>query len=167
MTAYLLGLLTTHWSKNGSKIMTSSPGSMKPMNALSIPDNWGIWLVYTFVRSESSLTLIRARGDGDLCLGIQGPAEERRVCIRNGLLKTRTALFSVRILPTMFNSLGRSLPLSGNTGCIPPGPAHPWPRQGRTWGDYNHCFSPLVSLPLLYFHVLATHKNPWPIFTIG
>lgn len=27
----------THWSKNGSKIMTSSPCSMKPMNALSIP----------------------------------------------------------------------------------------------------------------------------------
>lgn len=27
----------THWSKNGSKIMTSSPGSMNAMNALSMP----------------------------------------------------------------------------------------------------------------------------------
>lgn len=27
----------THWSKKGSKMITSSPGSMKPMNALSIP----------------------------------------------------------------------------------------------------------------------------------
>lgn len=27
----------TYWSKKGSKMMTSSPGSMKPMNALSMP----------------------------------------------------------------------------------------------------------------------------------
>ena len=27
----------THWSKNGSKMMTSSPGSMNAMKALSIP----------------------------------------------------------------------------------------------------------------------------------
>lgn len=86
--------------------MTSSPGSIKPINALSIPGIWGIWLVYTFVRSKSNLTLIRARGDGDLCLRIQGPAEERRVCIRDGLLETRAALFGVRTLPTMFNSRG-------------------------------------------------------------
>jgi len=34
-----VGLLETctHWSKNGSKSMTSSPGSMKAMNALSMP----------------------------------------------------------------------------------------------------------------------------------
>lgn len=28
----------THWSKKGSKMITSSPGSMKPMKALSIPE---------------------------------------------------------------------------------------------------------------------------------
>ena len=28
---------TPHWSKNGSKIITSSPGSMKAMKALNMP----------------------------------------------------------------------------------------------------------------------------------
>lgn len=32
-----ISMLEMYWSKKGSKIMTSSPGSMKPMNALSMP----------------------------------------------------------------------------------------------------------------------------------
>lgn len=37
ITSRLACITRTYWSKKGSKMMTSSPGSMKPMNALSIP----------------------------------------------------------------------------------------------------------------------------------
>lgn len=47
---YVLLHSGTYWSKNGSKTMTSSPGSMNAMNALSMP-------MMHHVGSESAMSL--------------------------------------------------------------------------------------------------------------
>lgn len=66
----------THWSKKGSKMITSSPSSMKAMKALSIPvSSRQKELLNRMV--ELQLTFVGTRRDGYLCLRVQLPPPER------------------------------------------------------------------------------------------
>lgn len=74
--------------------MTSSPGSMKAMNALSMPGGrvgqQGLSLSLNTPRLVQ--TLVGAGGDGDLGVGVQLPAPVRRIGLRDGLLQPGAAL---------------------------------------------------------------------------
>ena len=74
-------------------MMTSSPGSMKPINALSIP------LVAVNVSSAFSgeleyhhPTFVGTSGDRNLRVWIQSPSEKWGVCIGDGFLETGATL---------------------------------------------------------------------------
>ena len=54
-----ISMLDMYWSKKGSKIITSSPGSMKPMNALSIPS----FAPVVMVTSVSGLMVRSKKGE--------------------------------------------------------------------------------------------------------
>lgn len=76
-------------------MITSSPGSMKPMNALNMPSPANVSLIYSNLGYLFILTLIGSSCDRDLGFGVNRPAKERRVGIRDGLLETRATLCGV------------------------------------------------------------------------
>lgn len=80
-------------------MITSSPGSIKAINALSMPIRVGSASGKQPPINHASLkamrnipTLVRAGGDSDLGLGIQLPPPKRRVRVRNGALEPRSPL---------------------------------------------------------------------------
>lgn len=83
----------TYWSKKGSKMITSSPGSMKPIKALSIP------LVVINVSPACSgeleyyyPTFVGTSGNRNLRFWVQSPPKEWGVCIGDGFLETGATL---------------------------------------------------------------------------
>jgi hypothetical protein len=54
------------------------------------------------------LTFICAGCDRDLGIGVDGLAEERRVCVRNSLLETRATLYVVSTLYSLRGATGMS-----------------------------------------------------------
>ena len=83
----------TYWSKKGSKMMTSSPGSMKPINALSIPFVTINVSPVCFGELEyHHPTFVGTSGDRNLRVWIQSPSEKWGVCIGDGFLETGATL---------------------------------------------------------------------------
>ena len=83
----------TYWSKNGSKMMTSSPGSMKPINALSIPlVTINVSPVCSGELEYHHPTFVGTSGDRNLGVWVQSPSEERGVCVGDGFLETGATL---------------------------------------------------------------------------
>lgn len=86
-------------------------------------------------------TFICAGGDGNFRIRVYGSSEGGRVCIRNGLLKSGTALYRIISRKPMASSLKRSaVPLWANTGCTRPGRELPWPHQERIEEGCSRCF---------------------------
>lgn len=84
-----------YWSKKGSKMMTSSPGSMKAMKALNMPKHFAL-APRTGKSPEQrrigdARTLICTCRDSDLGLRVDLTAPEWRVGVGNSFLQTRTA----------------------------------------------------------------------------
>lgn len=86
-----ISMLLIYWSKKGSKMMTSSPGSMNPMKALSIPSLQSA-PSQGCANVQYDVTFVRSGSDSDLRVGVQGAAEERRVGIGDGFLQTWATL---------------------------------------------------------------------------
>lgn len=115
----------------------------------------------------SVLTLIGTGCDRDLGLGIQGFAEEGRVCVRNGFLETRPAL--VTVSKVLDRPIADIVYLGGGILVA----FHAVQRLLRSInGELRRVVATVQKYLCHYWSLLAflnvvTHKNPWPIFTMG
>jgi hypothetical protein len=130
-------------------MITSSPGSMKPMKALSMPINHVSAKLRGIRLCDPPLTFICAGCDRDLGFGVQLLAKEGRICVRDRLSKAGAALRVVSGDLHACAGYQSFLPWWESIGCIPLGPAHPLQRQWRTWEGYNHCPIPSQRLSQL------------------
>lgn len=125
--------------------------------------------------SPPVLTLIRSGGNRDLRVRVQGPAEERRICICNGFLEAGSALKIVSRISSIPNCLpyvylcGRVLVALHSVQSILRSVNREFRRviaaANRDQFQYLS-IEPSARTDPTPAHAI-THKNPWPMFTIG